>query len=339
MVTKAAITAQSGSSGNMPSGSWPAYALVLIVLAAAFYAFSPRPEPPFPPTLVHSDRLLINGLAQRGTRVIAVGEQGQIILADAPNGPWHAGKVQPQRGSTLTQVIFTGENTAIAVGHDGWVLRSEDNGESWTETAFDAERSDPLLGVAGPYAGKIFAFGGFGRFMVSGDGGKTWTKETSAAIGDHHVNAMTRTGDGSLLLVGERGLMLRSADNGKSWQTLPSIYTGSFYGVLTLPSKRLLVYGMRGNAFSSGDNGHTWQKSTVPLEVSLLGGASTKGEVVLVGEGNSILVSQDGGQHFRVAAEGERRSLAAVIPIAAGEWLTGGESGVALKKAVAGAKS
>ena len=337
MVSTVASPAPAGRAGG---GAWPAYLVVLLVLCAAVYAFSPRPNPPFPDTVIHSDRILVNGLAQRGSRIIAVGEQGHILLADSPTGPWHEGRVQPLRGSTLTQVLFIGDNTALAVGHDGWILRSEDNGESWSEVAFDSERSDPLLGIAGPYAGKLFAFGGFGRFMTSTDAGKTWQKAGSEAIGDHHLNAMTRMADSALLLVGERGLMLRSNDNGQTWQTLPAIYTGSFYGVLALPAQRLLAFGMRGNAFTSHDLGKSWQKSIIPADVSLLGGAVTsKGEIVLVGEGNTVLVSRDGGDRFVIASEGERRTLAAVLPVANGEWLTAGETGLSIKRAAAGVKS
>src|SRR3546814_1200789 len=105
------MKATPASAGRDPesassTGGWPALVLTLIVAAAAIYAFSPRPAPPFAPTEVHPDGVLIDGLARDGDRLLAVGEQGNILYADSVKGPWHEAKVEPQRGSTLTKVKF-----------------------------------------------------------------------------------------------------------------------------------------------------------------------------------------------------------------------------------------
>ncbi len=348
---------ETRTAGNQPArasayGSWPAYLVVSLVLAAAVYAFSPRPNPPFPPTQIEPDGLQINGLARDGSRLIAVGELGHILLADDARGPWNQAKIEPQRGSPLTQVAFVGEGLALAVGHDGWILRSEDRGETWKEVAFDTERADPLLGIAGPFEGKIFTFGGFGLFQASTDLGQTWqpvslVKQEAAAaptadadpfaaytqgaggISDRHLNAMTKAGDGSLLLVGEKGLLARSTDNGATWEQLPEIYPGSFFGTLSLPSNTLLVFGMRGNAFYSKDFGKSWTKSGIPEAVSLFGGAVTpQGQPVLVGDNNIVLVSSDDGASFARRSHNERRLLANILPLSESEWLTTGEGGM-----------
>lgn len=332
-------------------GAWPAYLVVALVLAAAVYAFSPRPNPPFPPTQIEPDGLQINGLAREGERLIAVGELGHILYADDARGPWQQAKVEPQRGSPLTQVAFIGEGVALAVGHDGWILRSEDRGQSWKEVAFNPERPDPLLGVAGPFDGRIFTFGGFGLFLSSGDMGQTWQPvsltgagaaaapaaeddpfaayQQGGGVSDRHLNAMARLGDGSLLLVGEKGLLARSTDNGGSWTQLPEIYPGSFFGVLALPSNTTLVFGMRGNAFYSKDYGKSWSKSQIPEAVSLFGGAVTAaGQPVLVGDNNIVLVSNDDGASFVRSSHNERRLLANILPLSDNEWLTTGEGGM-----------
>ena len=356
---------QSGNPGGSFARGWPATLLVLIVLGAAAFAFSPRPAPPFPPTAVHPDQLLVNGLAREGSRLVAVGEQGAILIADNPAGPWNGAKVEPNRGSTFTAVAFIGDGIALAAGHDSWIVRSQDHGQTWKEVYFDAEQSQPLLGIAGPYDGKLFAFGAFGQFLTSADQGQTWQKETlveasapgkpakpvavvnpddpfggaaaaSNGISDHHFNAMTRAADGSLILVGERGLIARSRDVGKTWTAAKLNYKGSFYGVIAAPQE-LLVFGMRGNAFVSKDSGQSWQKSEVPVQVSLFGGAlQPGGDIVLVGDNNSVLVSNDGGAHFTLASQAQTRGLAAglsaVIPLDDGRLLTGGDGGLALQK-------
>src|SRR5437016_830504 len=106
---------QSGHIRGSAIRGWPASALVLVVLGAAGFAFSPRPAPPFPPTAVHPDQLLVNGLAREGSRLVAVGEQGAILIADNPAGPWNGAKVEPNRGSTFTAVAFVGDGIALAV--------------------------------------------------------------------------------------------------------------------------------------------------------------------------------------------------------------------------------
>jgi len=355
----------AGTAGGAgPFAAWPAYLMVLLVLLAAIYSFSHRPPPPFPPTAIYPDRLLVNGLAQSGSRLVAAGELGHILIADGPDGPWRSAKVEPDRGSTFTRAAFIDAKTALAVGHDGVIVRSADGGETWKEVAFDAQRPDPLLGIAGPFDGKLFAFGAFGLFLTSADQGQTWQPATLAIEGeeavaaapaaeadpnadpfanfsetptdssaDRHLNAMISVPDGSLLLVGERGLVLQSRDSGATWSKLDTGYTGSFFGALALTDNRLLVYGMRGNAFVSADLGKTWQKSETPGTVSLFSGVVLpSGAVVLVGDNNTVLVSRDGGAHFSVSSAAEHSGLAAglaeVIALPDGSLLTAGDGGI-----------
>jgi photosystem II stability/assembly factor-like uncharacterized protein len=324
------------ATGNQ---GWPAAVFTGMVLGAAVFAFSPRPAPPFAATQVYPDRLLINGLAENGKRLLAAGEQGHILVADDPKGPWHEASVEPQRGDTFTQLRYIGDGVALAVGHDDWIVRSEDNGQTWKEVSFnkDEDQAAPLFGIAGPYDGKVFAFGAFGTLMQSADLGKTWETVKSDAIGDKHLYAMV-AGDGALLLVGEQGLMLKSTDGGANWKALPSIYKGSFFGALALPDKSWLVFGMRGHVFLSRDAGLTWKQSPTPAPLSMFGGAvEPDGKIVLAGAQRTVLISDDGGASFRLFAQGERQTLAAVLPLAGGEVLVGGEPGLSIQRQLAAA--
>lgn len=352
----------------------PAYIMVLLVLVAAVYSFAHRPPPPFPPTQIQPDKLLVNGLAMQGSRIVAAGELGHILIADSPDGPWREATIEPTRGSTFTRAAFIGDKVALAVGHDGWIVRSADGGETWKEVAFSTERPDPLLGIAGPFDGKLFAFGAFGLFMTSADQGQTWqpadlviegegeaaataaapaeedpnadpfanfTEGGSGGQADRHLNQMISVADGSLLLVGERGLLLQSADSGATWKKLESGYEGSFFGALAPGEGRLLVFGMRGNAYVSADNGKTWTKAQTPNTVSLFSGTLLpNGHVVLVGDNNTVLLSTDGGSTFSVSSEAKVRGLAAglaeVVPLPDGQLLTAGDSGI-VKRPLGGA--
>lgn len=349
------------------AAGWPAIAFVLIVVLAATYAFSPRPTPLFAPTMVHPQDLLITALASRNGRLLAAGEQGNILIADDAQGPWRQARVEPQRGSTLTQIRFIDDKTVIAVGHDAWIVRSEDAGASWKEVFYvespkdaplpddgamaappdagfsgpppdEPEASgppplqpDPLLGLSGPYNGQLFAYGAFGMMLKSTDEGRSWTRVLSPVFGDHHINGMTQLADGSLLAVGERGLLAHSSDQGAHWTALPSIYGGSFFGALTLPNKTVVIYGMRGHVFYSDDNARSWHASELPTGSSLFGGAVTaQGELVLVGAGSTLISSSDGGRHFALRSGGGRSDFATVLPIDDTHWLTGSDGGIKL---------
>lgn len=317
------------------SAGWPALMLAVVVSVAAYFSFSHRPVPPFPPTMTHPGDLLVTDIAERGGHYVAVGELGRILVAASAQGPWQEVPVTPQRASSFTRVLFVDDTTALAVGHDSWIVRSTDAGKTWAEVAFDPEAGESLLGIGGPFDGRLFAFGTFGRLLMSQDGGVTWQREQQPEIGDRHLSAITQAADGALILVGETGRMLRSADNGETWTRLPDIYTGSFYGILRLPSDALVVFGMRGNAFVSRDNGATWKASTVPGGLSLYDGfVDHDGSAILVGENSSVFRSTDDGAHFTLIAEGERKRVAAALPMPDGDgWLTVGEAGIGIEKA------
>lgn len=363
----AGMTADQGAGGG-PLAAWPALGVVLLVLLAALYSFAHRPLPPFPETAVHADKLLVNGLAQRGSRLVAAGELGHILIADSADGPWRSATVEPERGSTFTRAFFVSDKVALAVGHDGWIVRSADAGETWKEVNFDQGRTDPLLGVAGPFDGKLFAYGAFGLFLTSTDEGQTWQpgslvindasgkppkpKEVDPnadpfanftsgdSQADRHLNSMIRLADGSLLLVGERGLILQSRDLGASWTPLDAGYTGSFFGVLALPGGRLVAYGMRGNVFCSDDQGKAWKKSPTPRNASLFSGlVLANGDLALVGDNNTVLRSTDKGATFTVATEAKTRGLAAgiaeALELPGGALLTVGDAGIVRRELAA----
>jgi photosystem II stability/assembly factor-like uncharacterized protein len=341
------------------SRDWPGWLVALLVVVAAVYSFSPRPDHEFPPTGLKSDRVLLNDAVQNAARVLAVGEQGVILLADDPRGPWRQASVKTPRGSTLTRAMFLDGGVALAVGHDSLILRSTDQGSNWTEVNFDPERSEPLLGLAGPYDGRLYAFGAFGQFLVSQNNGLNWRRETlveeggaaprpvvqstdpadifagAADIGgglaESHLNDMTRASDGSLVLVGERGLVARSTNGGASWRVVPEFYSGSFYGVMTLPSGRLLVHGMRGHVFYSDDHGRSWRPAKVPVANSLFAGTVLRnGDVLLAGASNTMLLSRDDGRNFvRVSRKGPH-ALASLLAFENGDLLKVGEGGLAL---------
>ena len=70
-----------------------------------------------------ASRALLNGLANAGTRIVAVGQRGHVLLSDDSGKSWQQADVPVS--SDLVAVSFPSASTGWAVGHDGVVLRSD----------------------------------------------------------------------------------------------------------------------------------------------------------------------------------------------------------------------
>ena len=77
------------------------------------------------------DRLLLLDAAQTGTRIVAVGERGRIVLSDDEGHSWRYAASPTE--ATLTAVHFAGDRRGWAVGHDATILLSRDGGETWDQ--------------------------------------------------------------------------------------------------------------------------------------------------------------------------------------------------------------
>src|SRR5674476_29040 len=79
----------------------------------------------------HATKAPLLGIARAGTRLVAVGDYGVVILSDDDGATWRQATSTATR-HTLTAVTFTDERHGWAVGHGGTVLASNDGGETWT---------------------------------------------------------------------------------------------------------------------------------------------------------------------------------------------------------------
>ncbi|MFH0728074.1 MAG: YCF48-related protein [Pseudomonadota bacterium] len=270
-----------------------------------------------------------------GTRVVAVGERGIVLLSDDGGASWRQAKTPVC--TTLTAVQFVGEKKGWAVGHFGVVLQTTDGGETWVKqldgfvvgklmlaaaerraaAEQDVEKGESIISPAQRFVAEGpdkpflnlfflddrtgFVFGAFNMIMRTEDGGLTWIP-----WGDHvendselHLYGMCAA-EKSLFLAGEQGLLLRSDDGGQHFTAVSSPYEGSYFGLLGSPEGTLVLYGLRGNVFHSGDAGNTWKKIDTATLVSFSAGLSLAGGgVVLVSQAGELLVSSDGSAGFK----------------------------------------
>jgi photosystem II stability/assembly factor-like uncharacterized protein len=291
--------------------------------------------------------LLDAGLA--GTRMVVVGQRGQVLLSDDQGATWRQAKV-PTR-ALLTAVYFHDARLGWAVGHDETILRSEDGGETWTRTHVAPDKEQPLLDVWFKDADTGFAFGAYGTILASSDGGRSWTPQTfeprplveapkAAAskadeflaedtAADSHLNAVARAADGKLYLAAEAGHLFRSDDAGATWLELPSPYEGSFFGVLPLDGATLLAFGLRGHLYRSDDAGATWRQIPTGTVAMLTNGLRVDRQtIVITGLAGSLLVSRDGGASFELRQQENRKGMAAALAAGDGRLLVVGEGGI-----------
>jgi len=278
---------------------------------------------------------LMLDVVHAGKRLIAVGDRGHILYSDDQGSTWTQAKV-PSR-QLLTSVFFVDDQHGWAVGHDAQILASADGGVTWTKQFEDLKREAPLLDVWFKDASNGFAVGAYGALLETTDAGKTWEDVSDRLDNEdqYHLNAIAAVKDAGLFIVGEQGSMFRSADWGQTWERVEGPYEGSLFGVIgTAQPSTLLAYGLRGNLFRSSDFGSTWEPVELKaargaLEFGLSGATLLEdGSIVIVGNGGSVVRSNDDGQTFSVFNRPDRISVAGVTAAGNGNLILVGQGGV-----------
>lgn len=273
------------------------------------------------------DRVAVLALARAGTRTVAAGERGRILISDDEGMTWKVAKTPTYQ--TLTSLYFSSPTTGFATGHQGVLLRTQDAGLTWEQTALET-KDKPALFAVRVVGEKGIAVGAYGTFVESSDGGKTWTsRRIAGADFDRHLSGIAAIGPGRMLIAGEAGTLMVTSDGGAKWDALKSPYQGSFFGAIGVGEGTVIVYGMRGNAWRSGDGGKTWQRIELGGYTGSLQGAAemADGSVVLAGADGMIAVSRDGGATFTTKPLASRAFLAAALPDAGG-WIVAGPTGL-----------
>lgn len=299
----------------------------------------------------------ILAVTRAGTRLVAVGERGIVLLSDDDGKTWRQASVPVQ--VSLTAVQFATPKEGWAVGHLGVVLHSADGGQTWqkqldgrqaaalslaaAEANPAAERlltdakqlvSDgpdkPLLGVYFSDARQGYVVGAYGLILRTTDGGQHWQAWQAHLDKQHgsHLYAVQAVGN-ALYLAGERGTLLRSDDQGEHFITQPSPYKGSYFGLLAGQRGDMVLYGLRGNAFHSADQGNSWQAIKTGLGVSISAGLSlANGDLLLLSQTGDMLLSHDQGASFQALPNREPQALAGIAQAGNADLVVAGLRGV-----------
>ncbi|EON20792.1 transporter [Cupriavidus sp. GA3-3] len=258
------------------------------------------------------------GVASAGTRLVAVGERGTVVLSD--DGSRHWRHASAPTDVTLTSVHFATPQEGWATGHAGTVLHTADGGLTWSRQLDGEAAARLMLAAAGkdparraeaqqlvedgpdkPFldlytadASTALVVGAFNLAFRTTDGGRRWVPWQDRIPNPKSLHLYGIAGAGrDLYIAGEQGLLLRSADAGETFRPLVSPYRGTFFGVLVQADGGVIVYGLRGNAFRSTDQGANWSKLALGTTAAITGGvALADGRTALATQAGELFVSE-----------------------------------------------
>lgn len=252
-----------------------------------------------------------------GSRIVAVGDHGVILLSD-DGSKYRQARSVPTR-TMLTTVFFIDRNTGWAAGHDGVVLKTSDGGENWKLLRQQYGQEQPILSIWFGDASNGLAVGLFGMALSTADGGQSWNevKLSNGDAADRHLYRILATPSGALLIMAEAGTVFRSDDGGKHWDVIDTGEKGSLWSAVAFADNGLntvVAVGMRGHIIRSNDDGKTWQAITSGTTQSLTDITRLSGsELAAGGMGGTILRSGDGGRHFTQSPGAGEDALTALL--------------------------
>ena len=287
---------------------WASAALVSMQpLAAVDYTFLPALSAPDPASLQLLD------IARCGSRLVAVGERGVIVHADADADTLNWTQAPVPVNQTLTAVACASADLIWAVGHGGVILHSADGGASW-KLQFDGMQANKhwlaytrsnkaaleleLASATGSNLEELEYAIEDAEYAVED---AVAAQETGPA--DPFLDVWFRDG-GYGIAVGAYGMIYATDDGGESWTLQADAIENPdryhYYKLASYNSRELYLSGEAGLLYSSRDGGGSWERLDPGYAGSLFGlVAMNDGAVVCFGLRGNILLSVDGGDSWR----------------------------------------
>ncbi len=258
----------------------------------------------------HPEHAPLLAAERAGTRIVAVGDFGTILLSDDEGRSWRQATSVPTR-VTLTAVDFVDERHGWAVGHGGIVLATEDAGEHW-ELRHDAGDDAVLFSVHFEDLRRGLVVGAFGFALRTDDGGATWERIT-VSDEDVHLYQIFSDAHGTTWIAAEMGTVYRSGD-GERFERVEVPYGGSLWGGMAAADGSLLLWGMSGTLLRSVDDGRSWSETATGTDNPITSAIQLPdGRLVLVGLGGTVLASSDGGATVRTEIRPTRHAYTAAL--------------------------
>ncbi|ADG15651.1 BNR repeat-containing glycosyl hydrolase [Paraburkholderia atlantica] len=266
-----------------------------------------------------AERSMMLGATLAGSRIVAVGEHGVILLSD-DNGAHFRQAHEVPANATLTSVAFTDARHGWAAGHWGVVLHTDDGGENWRVQRSDTGVDQPLFSIAFRDGRHGWAVGLWSLLVTTDDGGATWNTRqvdqgAGAGTGKSGLNffSVFAGPDKDVYIAAEQGTVFRSNDDGASWQALHTGYKGTLWSGVVAPDRTVYVGGLRGNLFASGDAGATWQAVPSGANDSITDLVANEHGVAAVALDGHVTVKQPDARDFVAKQLQGRDALTALV--------------------------
>lgn len=303
----------------------------------------------------------LSAVARAGTRLVAVGVRGLIVISDDDGRSWR--QVPSPVSSDLVAVRLVSARRGWAAGHDGVILATDDGGEHWVRqidgratadllkahlgalaAGGDARAARLLKGVQLNYQGGPqvpvldlwfeneqtgWAIGSFGTIVGTRDGGKTWESWVEKVDDDEmlHFNAIADVG-GNVYLASEKGALFRLDRARERFVRISTGYNGSFFGIVGTGAY-VIAYGIGGSAYRSRDGGVTWQRLPTGVQGSFTSACVLEdGRLLLATQDGHLIVSGDQGNTFRQVAVGQPDLFTGIAPAGRNRVTLTGVNGV-----------
>ncbi|WP_133645480.1 WD40/YVTN/BNR-like repeat-containing protein [Paraburkholderia flava] len=276
--------------------------------------------------------MMLLDATRAGSRIVAVGEHGVILLSDSDGRTWRQASRVPV-SATLSAVSFSDARHGWAVGQWGVILATDDGGETWTRQRLDITVDQPLFSVLFTDNRNGIAVGLWSLMLSTHDGGKTWTRTTlqkppGGGEADRNLYHVFADRQGTAFITAEQGTVLRSTDGGASWTYLETGGKGSLWAGAALPDGRIVVGGLLGDLFQSSDGGASWSALNAGVKNSITDLSAAGRDLVAVGLDGLVMRQQADTMKFAVTQRLDRAALTTALSAVDGKLILFSQDGV-----------
>jgi photosystem II stability/assembly factor-like uncharacterized protein len=267
---------------------------------------------------------LLLGIARAGTRFVAVGNGGAVLLSDDEGKTWRAAKTPTDE--LLAAVVFPTAREGWIVGQDELILHSTDAGETWTQQYIKADADQTLFTIASIAPNHLFASGAYDLILETMDGA-TWKESKIDNLDDdYHLNCAVARGN-DVLVTGESGhAFIRYAG---AWTPMKMDYDGSQFACLVGADGTFYSFGLRGSAFKAAPGAAKWTRIDLATQASIFGAANlADGRMALVGSNGSIRLLDPASGRVTTLPQVSEKALSAVVEGRDGKLIVVGADGV-----------